>query len=69
MRKICARCLYWEPPKDQPILCDVEGRCLFRADSEGDGESCGLYECLTEACGCCEFYEPNPQCPDGRNPY
>lgn len=61
MRNVCARCMYWEPPKDKPILCDVEGVCRYRPYSEGDGESCGLYVCLTEACGCCEFFVLNPE--------
>ena len=67
MRKLCARCLYWKPPKDKPILCEVEGLCLYRPPGD-DGEH--DVECLTEACGYCEFYEPDPDQPErGRDDY
>jgi hypothetical protein len=65
MRKICARCLHWVPPKDKPIFCDVEGVCLYRPPGEPGGGT-PRYECLTEACGCCEFYEPNPELASGQ---
>lgn len=60
MRKLCARCLYWKPPKDKPILCEVEGLCLYRPPGDDSEHE---VECMTEACGCCEFYEPNPEQP------
>lgn len=59
MRKVCARCLHWVPPKNTPIVCDVEGECRYRPPGE-PASSAPRYECLTEACGCCDFYEPNP---------
>jgi len=61
MRKLCARCKYWCPPVGKPILCEVEGLCLYRPPGD-DAEH--KVECLTEACGCCEFFEPNPDLDD-----
>ncbi|SKA66546.1 hypothetical protein SAMN02745702_00617 [Desulfobaculum bizertense DSM 18034] len=57
MRKLCARCLYWLPPKGKDILCEVEGTCRYRPVGT---KSSGNAECHTEACGSCEFWEPHP---------
>lgn len=61
MRKICARCAYWEAPQGKPVFCDVEGACRYRPEGD-DGDH--AYDCLTEACGYCEFYKEAEHAPE-----
>ncbi|WP_461211400.1 hypothetical protein [Desulfocurvus sp. DL9XJH121] len=60
MREICARCRHWQAPEDEPLFCEVKGQCLFRPPGDS-GEH--AVECLTEACGYCEFFELDPDLP------
>ena len=71
MRNICARCLHWEPPREQALVCDAIGRCQQKAAAPGGpggGQSAaddqaGLTGAPAEACGVCDAFSENPHPP------